>query len=118
MSIGWTPPDLVTSAAAARHGARGRVLGRFAVPVRGRAFWPLLWAGVVAAELAVIAEIVVADEALPGYRVLFRLTGGVFAACGLIAWRRRPDSRSGLLMVATGAGLLIEPLFAPVDAPA
>ena len=35
-------------------------------------------------------------------QVIYRLIGGSFAACGLIAWRRRPDSRSGLLMTAAG----------------
>ena len=30
------------------------------------------------------------------------VTGWVFIACGLVAWSRRPDSRSGALMTATG----------------
>jgi signal transduction histidine kinase len=91
------------------------VLGRFAVPVRHPAFWVALWAAVVVVELEVLVSIVSADEPVPGYRVAFRLVGGMFAACGLVAWRRRPDSRSGLLMVATGFGLLVEPLFDQID---
>jgi signal transduction histidine kinase len=77
--------------------------------------WIGLWAVVVAAEIAALAGILQAEEPVPGYRVVFRLIGGVFCACGLIAWRRRPDSRSGLLMLATGFGLLVEPVFAPLD---
>jgi signal transduction histidine kinase len=76
--------------------------------------WIGLWAVVVAAEVAALAGILQAEEPVPGYRVVFRLIGGVFCACGLIAWRRRPDSRSGLLMLATGFGLLVEPVFAPL----
>ena len=65
-----------------------------------------------------LASIVTAAEPVAGFRDRLRLTGGVFAACGLIAWRRRPDSLTGALMVATGFGLLVEPVFAQVDSPA
>src|SRR4051812_47375948 len=93
------------------------VLGRFSAGARRPVPWIAVLAGLVlAGELAALAPIVVGDAAsLPGYRILFRLVGGAFAACGLIAWRRRPDSRSGLLMVATGFGLLIEPVFDQID---
>ena len=37
--------------------------------------------------------------------------------CGLIAWRRRPENRSGRLMVATGLCFLAGPLFEQFDAP-
>src|SRR5437773_9174023 len=30
------------------------------------------------------------------------LVGLVFLACGLVAWTRRPESRTGLLLLATG----------------
>ena len=53
---------------------------------------------------------------MPGYGVVFRLVGGAFVACGLIAWRRRPDSYSGMLMTATGFLLFVEPVFAQFDA--
>jgi hypothetical protein len=93
------------------------VLSRFAVPTRHPAFWPALWSLVVATELVVLAPVVLGDEPTPGYRVVFRLIGGSFAACGLIAWHRRPDSRSGPLMVATGFGLFVEPLFGQFHSP-
>ena len=61
-----------------------------------------------------IAGLVLGDEEVPGYGVVFRLMGSAFVACGLIAWRRRPDSYSGLLMTATGFLLFVQPLFAAV----
>ncbi len=49
--------------------------------------------------------------------VVFRIVGGAFAACGLVAWRRRPDNHSGRLMTATGFAFLASPLLAQFDAP-
>ncbi|MHA6783125.1 sensor histidine kinase [Pseudonocardia saturnea] len=49
--------------------------------------------------------------------VVFRIVGGSFAACGLVAWRRRPDNHSGRLMTATGFAFLASPLLAQLDAP-
>src|SRR3954471_12454077 len=98
--------------------ARGDdVLGRFAHPLHRPAFWGALWAAAIAVEIVALSSIVFADEPVPGYRALFRLIGGVFCACGLIGWRRRPDSRTGLLMVAMGFGLLVEPVFAEIENP-
>jgi signal transduction histidine kinase len=57
------------------------------------------------------------DEDVAGYRVTFRLVGAAYVACGLIAWRRRPDSYSGVLMTATGFLLFVEPVFAQFDSP-
>jgi signal transduction histidine kinase len=92
-----------------------QTLTRFTAREYGPGFWIALWAAVAAAEVAALVPILFAEETLPGYRIVFRLIGGTFAACGLIAWRRRPDSRSGLFMVATGFGLLVEPLFDQFD---
>jgi len=93
------------------------VLGRFSVEGRYRVPWIAVLAVLaVAAQAAVVAPLVTGDEAsVPAHRIVFRLIGGAFTVCGLIAWRRRPDSRSGPLMVATGFGLLVEPLFAGID---
>ena len=46
---------------------------------------------------------------------MYRLVGGSFAALGLVAWHRRPDSRSGALMTATGFGLLVSLLLKQVQ---
>jgi signal transduction histidine kinase len=95
----------------------GQALSRFAAPEHRLRFWLALWAAVIAAELVVLAPAIFGDEPAPGFRIAFRLIGGSFAACGLIAWHRRPDSRSGPLMIATGFGLFIEPLFGQFDSP-
>ena len=49
--------------------------------------------------------------------MIYRLIGGSFAACGLIAWRRRPDSRSGQLMAAAGAGFFVSAIIGQFDPP-
>jgi signal transduction histidine kinase len=111
---GAAASDLVTKPVGRRS---ARVLTRFEGRPRSPAFWILLWAAVAALELAALAPAVLGDETAPGYRIVFRLIGGSFAACGLIAWHRRPDSRSGPLMVATGVGLFVEPVFGQFHSP-
>ena len=86
---------------------------RFSAPALTPGLAAALWsAGVVLTGLA-IAGLVLGDEDVPGYGVVFSLMGSAFVACGLIAWRRRPDSYSGLLMTATGFLLFVQPLFLP-----
>src|SRR4051794_39506103 len=110
---------LATAFGTDAHGTRSAaVVRRFSGPARRPAFWIALWALTVAGEIVVLAAIVTADEPVSGPRTVFRLVGGAFAACGLVAWRRRPDSHSGALMVAVGFGLLIEPFAAQFDVPA
>jgi signal transduction histidine kinase len=113
------PWEVVASPATMRSDAHpgGQALSRFAAPEHRLRFWLALWAAVIAAELVVLAPAIFGDEPAPGFRIAFRLIGGSFAACGLIAWHRRPDSRSGPLMIATGFGLFIEPLFGQFDSP-
>jgi signal transduction histidine kinase len=103
----WAP------VAGAHHGMSG--LGRFAAPHRGAAFWAALWTLAVAAEFGALVPIVFGDTAVQGADVVYRLVGGSFAAFGLIAWQRRPDSRSGMLMTATGFGLLVSLLLKQID---
>jgi signal transduction histidine kinase len=105
---------LATDARGSRSDA---VLRRFSGPTRRPAFWIALWSIAAGVELLALASIVFADEPVPGYRGFFRLVGGVFVACGLVGWRRRPDSYSGPLMVAMGVGLLVEPVFALFESP-
>lgn len=92
----------------------GRLVDRYTAPDRRRTFWVVLWTAAVAAELVVLLP-VLRGEAEPVETIL-RLVGGSFAACGLVAWRRRPDSRSGALMTATGFGFLVPALFRDHDA--
>ena len=66
-----------------------------------------MWTLVLVAEIGALAPFLLGEPGpIEPVDVVFRLVGGSFAACGLIAWRRRPDSRSGLLMTATGFGFL------------
>jgi signal transduction histidine kinase len=95
------------------------LLSRFAVRERRAGFWVALWLAAIATEFAVLVPVIFGSAgARPGYDLVFRLIGGSFAACGLIAWRRRPDSQIGLLMTLAGFGFFVSPLAAQIDAPA
>ena len=50
-------------------------------------------------------------------QVVLRLVGASFAACGLVAWRRRPDNRSGLLMTLAGFAVFLAPVLGLLDHP-
>ena len=52
-----------------------------------------LWVAIVVAELVALRPVLWDREApVQAIEVVLTLVGGSFAACGLIAWRRRPDS--------------------------
>jgi signal transduction histidine kinase len=71
-----------------------------------------MWVLAAAAALGALVPIVFRDGApVDGADLVYRLVGGSFAAFGLVAWHRRPDSRTGPLMVATGYGLLVSLLL-------
>ena len=72
------------------------VLRRFARPIHGPAFWSALWGLTLAAVVVTVVLPVVAGGSQMKERAAVGAIAGAFAACGLIAWRRRPDSRSGL----------------------
>ena len=91
----------------------GALADRLTASVRRRGVRRALWAAAVAAELGVLLP-VFRGGAEP-VEVILRLIGGSFAACGLIAWHRRPDSHSGLLMTATGFAFLLPALFRDHD---
>ena len=76
-----------------------------------------MWGLAATAEfLALVPILFPGGASVEGADVVYRLVGGSFAACGLIAWQRRPDSRSGLLMTATGFGLLLSLVLKQIDA--
>ena len=80
-------------------------------------FWAVLWTAAVAAELGALVPILTRGDApLVAADVVYRLVGGSFAAFGLVAWHRRPDSRTGLLMTATGFGLIVSLLLKQIHA--
>ena len=106
---------LGSSSAAARDNP---AMGRFAAPERGLAFWLALWALAIAAEFGALVPVIwPGEEHVETVQVIYRLIGGSFAACGLIAWRRRPDSRSGQLMAAAGAGFFVSAIIGQFDPP-
>src|SRR3954470_16764201 len=85
----------------ARPATRGRVhaLSRLTAPTHAPWFWLLLWAAVAAAGLAALIPVLFdSGPPLPGFNVINRLAGISFAASGLVAWRRRPDSAVGRLL--------------------
>ena len=98
-------------------GREARALRRFSAPALSPALWVALWAAAVALVAVVVWANLIRDTNVSGYRLAFRLVGAAFIACGLVAWRRRPDSRSGLLMTATGFLLFVEPVFAQFGTP-
>ena len=117
--IGLTPTAVVADGLVAPRSERrsAQILGRFAVREHGRAFWATLWVAALAGLLAALAPLVTGDPPLRDLDVMFVLAAGSFMACGLIAWRRRPDNHSGRLMTATGFAALIYPLLIQLEAP-
>ncbi len=95
---------------------RTQTLARFAAPRLGIGAWVGLWTLTVVLELLALLPIVT-DRGAPvtGPAIVLNLVGGSFAACGLIAWRRRPDSRSGALTTATGFAFFVPALLFPRD---
>ena len=93
------------------------LLSRFGANERGVGFWVALWILVAAAEFVALIPVLFTDDPVEASDVVSRLLGGSFAACGLVAWRRRPDSLSGPLMAATGAGFFLYPLLSQIDVP-
>ena len=82
------------------------------------ALWITLWTAAAAAEILALLPLIRSPESAghPVYTIL-RLVGGSFAVCGLIAWHRRPDNRSGLLMTATGFAFFVTPLLSQLATP-
>src|SRR3954464_7668641 len=93
-------------------------------PVAGRpaalptvAGWTALWGVVAAAEFAALLPLVTAPGTVSPLGLVYRLVGGSFAACGLIAWHRRPDNRSGFLLTVAGLCFFLFPLLSQIHVP-
>src|SRR4051795_8415068 len=104
----------------ARPPARARVygFGRLTAPTHSPWFWRVLWIATAAAGL--IAQVPVLTDRgppVPVDEVLHNLSGVSFAACGLIAWHRRPDSAVGPMLTLTGFGVLLSAILSQVDSP-
>jgi signal transduction histidine kinase len=90
---------------------------RFGSERRSSALWVFLWVLGAAAAFGALAPVLFRHVPFEPVDVAFRIVGASFVACGLVAWRRRPDNHSGLLMTATGFALFASPLLAQIDAP-
>src|SRR3954452_8885794 len=104
----------------ARPVAHGRVRGlsRLTAPTHGAWFWGALWAAAAAAGFAVLRPALLGHgPALPAHEVIHRLSGVSFAACGLVACRRRPDSGVGSMLTLAGFGILVPPVVGQIDTP-
>ena len=108
----------MTSGLALPHGRGDTLLAhRFGEGRRPRAVWILLWFLTAGATLGALAPVIFRHVPFGAIDGAFRIVGASFAACGLIAWRRRPDNRSGLLMTAAGFALFVTPLLEQIDTP-
>src|SRR3954469_25270395 len=104
----------------ARPPARARVRGlvRLTAPTRSPWFWVALWASTATAGfVAQLPALTDRGPPVPLSEVLHDLSGVSFAACGLIAWRRRPDSAVGPMLTVTGFGVLLSAILGQVDSP-
>jgi signal transduction histidine kinase len=114
------PSAVATGALLARPVARARVhgLGRLTAPTRSPWFWLALW--ISAATAGLVAQIPVLFDRgppVPANEVFHNLSGVSFAACGLVAWRRRPDSAVGPTLTVAGFGVLLSAILGQVDSP-
>src|SRR4051794_5221112 len=75
-----------------------------------------LWVTAAAAQWAALRPALTGEHTSPEV-ILYHLVGASFAACGLLAWYRRPDSRTGPLMVATGFLFFARSLLSRLDWP-
>ena len=117
--IRLTPWEVGLRELVARPVARGRAQGlsRLTAPAHGPWFWLALWAAAAAASFVALIPVLFARRARRSRatRRIHTLSGVSFAACGLIAWRRRPDSAVGRLLTVAGFGVLIGPILAQLD---
>ena len=104
----------------ARPTARARVngLGRLTAPTHSPWFWLALWISAAAAGfVALIPALFGRGPPVPANEWIHDLSGVSFTACGLIAWRRRPDSAVGPMLTVAGFGVLLSAILGQVDSP-
>ena len=104
----------------ARPVARHRVEGlkRLTAPTRSPWFWVALWtAAAVASFVALIPALFDRGPPMAINDVIHSLSGTSFAACGLVAWRRRRDSAIGPMLTIAGFGVLVPEILVQIDAP-
>jgi signal transduction histidine kinase len=93
-------------------------LTRLTAPTRSAWFWAALWAAVVGASFAALIPVLFDREPqMAANDVIHALSGTSFAACGLVAWRRRRDSVIGPMLTIAGFGVLVPEIITQIDAP-
>src|SRR4051795_11691638 len=100
--------------------ARARVsgLGRLTAPTRSPWFWGVLWIAPAAAGfIAQIPALMDRGPPVPANEVFHNLSGVSFAACGLIAWPRRPGRAAGLMLTVRGFRVLLTKILGQVASP-
>jgi hypothetical protein len=76
-----------------------------------------LWPVGIAAVVLGFALLYRGEEEVSLVALVTRSVGGSFIACGLIAWQRRPDTRTGPLMALTGFVFLSAQMLSDIDWP-
>jgi signal transduction histidine kinase len=106
-----------TSELLARPLERGRLrgLGQVTARTHGTRFWVALWAAGAAAGVIALIPVFAGDPPVPGNEVIHRLSGISFMACGLVAWRRRPDSAVGPMLTVAGFGVVLSEILTQID---
>jgi signal transduction histidine kinase len=106
-----------TSELIARAPERGRLrgLGQLTARTHGTRFWVALWAAGAAAGVIALIPVFAGDPPVPGNEVIHRLSGISFMACGLVAWRRRPDSAVGPMLTVAGFGVVLSEILTQID---
>jgi signal transduction histidine kinase len=84
---------------------------------RRRMVLAALWVTAAAAEFAALRPALVGEHTSAPV-ILYHFVGASFAACGLVAWYRRPDGRAGPMMVATAFLFFARSLLSRLDSPA
>jgi signal transduction histidine kinase len=98
----------------ARHGVEG--LARFTAPTRSPWFWIALWTAAAVASFAALVPVLFnRGPPMAVNDVIHSLSGTSFAACGLVAWRRRRDSAIGPMLTIAGFGVLVPEILFQVD---
>ena len=77
------------------------MIAAISTPARQRLLLAALWLGTAAAQWGALQPTLARGHPHASV-LLYHVVGASFAACGLLAWRRRPESLVGPLMVATG----------------
>jgi signal transduction histidine kinase len=82
-----------------------------------RSAWlPLvLWPLGITAEIVSFDLLFGADGTPTAVELVSRSVSAFFIFCGLIAWQRRPDNRTGALMTLTGFLFLLDPLLSQLN---